>query len=381
MDFVIEQRVFQKALARCSAVVEKRNTIPILANLLLEAEASIVRVTSTDLDTTLIEEMAAEVKTPGKTTVAATMLHEIVRRFPGGAQVHVLLDAQGEGLEVSSGRARFRLATLSADDFPAAPTENLSHRFVLPAQQLAQLLESTSFAVSHDESRYYLSGVYLHVDPLAPAEGSESQTPPQLCAVATDGHRLARCVLPAPSGSQGMPSIIVPRKTVAELRRLAEEDSAAEIALEVCETLICCTQGRSRLLSRLIDGNFPDYHRVIPSGNDKICTLDPQVFLQAIERVAVMATDRSKAVRLGFSAGCVTLSASDGGGGTANEEIEASYDHASLELGFNSRYLLEIVRQIDDKTMRLALLDENAPALISAQAEGAAFYVLMPMRL
>ena len=250
--------------------------------------------------------------------------------------------------------------------------------FELPAKQLAELIDRTRFAISTEETRYYLNGIFLHV---AEEGGSEG---PLLRAAATDGHRLARFTLPRPDGAEGMPDVIVPRKCVAELRKLLEEALEHNVEIDLSASKIRFTlggEGGVILTSKLIDGTFPDYSRVIPTANDKLLKIDPKSFYEGVDRVATIATEKTRAVKMGLDTDRVTLSVTSPDNGTAAEEVPASYTAQGLEIGFNANYLKDILGQIDGDTVEMHLADPNAPTLIRQDEKSPALYVLMPMRV
>jgi DNA polymerase III subunit beta len=371
MKVTVERAELLKSLGHVHRVVERRNTIPILANVLIRGENAKLAVKATDLDLEVIETIAAEVAGPGATTVPAHMIYDIVRKLPEGAQV--VLDASGErgSLTIRAGRAQFSLQTLPESDFPDLAAGNMTHRFAVSAKDLKRLIDKTQFAISTEETRYYLNGIYLH--------GLDGKTA-TLRAVATDGHRLAQVDLPAPAGAAGMPGVIVPRKTVGEVQRLIE-DAEAEITVELSQTKIRFTLAEVVLTSKLIDGTFPDYARVIPVGNDKELTVDKPDFEAAVDRVSTVSSERGRAVKLSLSAGKLVLSVTNPDSGSATEEIEVEYDAERLDIGFNSRYLLDIAAQIEGEVAVLKLADPGSPTLIQDRDAKDALYVLMPMRV
>jgi DNA polymerase III subunit beta len=371
MKVTVERSALLKCLGHVHRVVERRNTIPILANVLIRAENAKLAIKATDLDLEVIETIAAEAAGPGATTVPAHMIYDIVRKLPEGAQV--VLDASGErgSLTIRAGRAQFSLQTLPESDFPDLAAGEMTHRFTVSAKDLKRLIDKTQFAISTEETRYYLNGIYLHG-----LDGKDAT----LRAVATDGHRLAQVDLPAPSGAAGMPGVIVPRKTVGEVQRLIE-DAEAEITIELSQTKIRFTIGDVVLTSKLIDGTFPDYARVIPLGNDKELTVDKPDFEAAVDRVSTVSSERGRAVKLSLSSGKLILSVTNPDSGSATEEIEVEYDAERLDIGFNSRYLLDIAAQIEGEVAVLKLADPGSPTLIQDRDAKDALYVLMPMRV
>ncbi len=372
MKVTVERSELLKSLGHVHRVVERRNTIPILANVLLRADRSNLSLKATDLDVEVTDTIAAEVGPGGSTTVPAHMLFDIVRKLPEGAQI--VLESSGDraALTIRAGRSRFTLQTLPESDFPDLAPGEMTHKFALKAADLKRLIDKTQFAISTEETRYYLNGIYLHV-----AGSGKAQT---LRAVATDGHRLAQVELELPGGAAGMPGIIVPRKTVGEVQRLLE-DTEAEVALELSAGKIRFTVGAVVLTSKLIDGTFPDYGRVIPANNDKELVVDKKEFEAAVDRVSTVSSERGRAVKLSITGGKLLLSVTNPDSGSANEELEVEYEADPLDIGFNSRYLLDIAAQIDSEAAVLKLADPGSPTLIQDKEPHGTLYVLMPMRV
>ena len=372
MKVTVERAELLKSLGHVHRVVERRNTIPILANVLIRAERAKLSLKATDLDLEVIDAVAAEVSPGGSTTVPAHMLYEIVRKLPEGSQI--VLEASGDRavLAIRAGRSRFTLQTLPDSDFPDLAAGEMTHNFSLSAADLKRLIDKTQFAISTEETRYYLNGIYLHTA----GTGKSAM----LRAVATDGHRLAQVELPLPAGAAGMPGIIIPRKTVGEVQRLIE-DAEAEVAIELSQGKIRFTLGDVVLTSKLIDGTFPDYARVIPVGNDKQLVVDKKDFEASVDRVSTVSSERGRAVKLSITAGRLLLSVTNPDSGSATEEIEVEYDSDPIDIGFNSRYLLDIAAQIEGEVAVLKLADPGSPTLIQDRDSAGALYVLMPMRV
>ena len=372
MKFSIERAALLKAVSQAQSVVERRNTIPILANVLIEAQDSDVRFRATDLDIEVVDRTDAHVERAGATTVSAVMLHEIVRKLPDGALVTLTDDGASGRLTVEAGRSNFSLATLPKEDFPVMATSEYSSNFSAPAPVLRRLFDKSKFAISTEETRYYLNGVYMHV---SDADGGKV-----LRCVATDGHRLARIDAELPSGASDMPGVIVPRKTVGELRKLLEDDDA-KIAVSVSETKIRFATPDITLTSKVIDGTFPDYTRVIPQGNTRKLEVDAAEFAKAVDRVETVSSERSRAVKLTLEEDKLILSVNAPDSGAAEEELAVADGDERLEIGFNAKYLLEIASQVDRENAVFMFNSSGDPTLMREGNDTSAVYVVMPMRV
>lgn len=372
MRVTLEQSNLLKSLGHVYRVVERRNTIPILSNVLLRADGSELHLKATDLDLEMFEKTAANVDQAGATTVPAHMLYEIIRKLPSGAEVQLSIDNEASKLVIRSGRSNFTLQMLPVEDFPDISAGEFTHSFSCATGEIRKLIGHTQFAISTEETRYYLNGIFLHT--------IEDEGENVLRAVATDGHRLARSQIGAPDGSTGMPGVIVPRKAVGEIQRLVEDPDAA-VHVELSDTKIRMSVGETVLTSKLIDGTFPDYNRVIPAANDKELKMDRTTFASAVDRVSTISSERGRAVKLSLSEGQMVLSVNNPDSGTAEEEIAVGYSSDALDIGFNSRYLLDITNQLSGDEATFMLSDPGSPTLIKDSGETGAIYVLMPMRV
>lgn len=372
MKVNIERSDLLKAMSRAQGVVERRNTIPILANVLIEAEGDNVSFRATDLDIEVVDKTNAMVEQAGATTVGAHTLHEIVRKLPDGAQVQLIDDGQTGRLEVKAGRSHFSLATLPKEDFPIMATSEYASNFGVPAPILRRLFDKAKFAISTEETRYYLNGVYMHA-----ADGPDGRT---LRCVATDGHRLAQIDEGLPEGAEELPGVIVPRKTVGELRKLLDDDEV-QIAVSVSETKIRFATPEITLTSKVIDGSFPDYARVIPAGNTKRMEVDAAEFAAAVDRVSTVSSERSRAVKLSLDEDRLILSVNAPDSGAADEELVVAYADEPLEIGFNAKYLLEIASQVDKENAVFLFNSAADPTLMREGSDASATYVVMPMRV
>ncbi|MEM9469276.1 MAG: DNA polymerase III subunit beta [Pseudomonadota bacterium] len=371
MKISIDRAALLRSLNHVQSAVEKRNTIPILANVMMKAEDGVLSLATTDMDMEINEAVAAQVIEPGNTTVPAATLFDIVKKLPDDAQVELLLDDDGNQMTIKAGRSNFKLACLPVADFPEIGQGDLPVSFSVPANDLRALIDRTRFAMSTEETRYYLNGIYVHA--------AEKDGVKVLRAVATDGHRLARFEMPLPDGATEMPGVIVPRKAVAELRKLIEEAGDA-IQISMSESKVRFTFDHIVLTSKLIDGTFPDYQRVIPQGNDKVIEINPKAFSSAIDRVSTISDGKSRAVKITFAGKNMTLSANSPDAGSATEDLEIN-GNDNIEIGFNARYLMDITSQIEGDGCRLTLADGASPTIIEDTSDGSALYVLMPLRV
>jgi len=366
MKIILEQTSIAKLLSHIQGIVERRNTIPILSNVLMRAENNTLYLTATDMDIEIIDSIDAEVIEAGSTTVPAHTLYDIVRKMEGGSDIQIEQNDEVT-VSISSGRSKFKLGCLPSEDFPIMSDENSTFNFTITAEELIDIIDKTKFAISTEETRYYLNGIFFHEK-----EGN-------LISVSTDGHRLAKLSMPAPEGSKGMPGVIIPRKAVLEIRKLSEEFDG-DINIKLSENKIIFSADTVKFTSKLIDGTFPDYEKVIPSGNTKALTLNPKEFAIAVDRVSTVATDKTSAVSLKISRGNVNISVNAPDCGSANDEISVTYEDEALDIGFNSRYLIEVASQIEGPECTMLLSDSASPALIKDLDDENVIYVLMPMR-
>lgn len=370
MKFSIERAALLRSLNHIQSVVEKRNTIPILSNVLLKAEDGMLSLTATDMDLEINEAVAAQVTEAGATTAPAHTLHDIVRKLSDDSQVEITVE--GASMTVQAGRSVFRLSCLPVTDFPELGAGELPVSFEVPAADLRALIDRTRFAMSTEETRYYLNGIYVHA--------ADNEGVSVLRAVATDGHRLARFEMPLPEGALDMEGVIIPRKAVGELRKLIDE-AADTIRIDLSSSKVKFTFDHVVLTSKLIDGTFPDYQRVIPEGNDKIVEIDPKVFTSAIDRVSTISDGKSRAVKISMNGKSMTISANSPDAGSATEDVEIASDVSDLEIGFNARYLLDITGQMGGEGCRLTLADAASPTIVQDASDSSALYVIMPLRV
>lgn len=370
IKLTIERSLLLKALSHMQNIVERRQTIPVLANVLIETNGDEVSLRATDNEIEIVEKVPASVEMQGAVTVPAHKLYDIIKRLAEGSQVQITTLEETGQVSIISGRSKFALASLPATNFPSLTKEEMPFSFTMTSTDLADLMNKTGFAVSMEETRYNLNGIYMHEK-----QGSESK----LTAVATDGHRLACAGVKLPEGAHGMPGIIIPRKTVNELSKLVAE-TENDISISLSANQICFTLGDIVLSSRLIDGTYPEYEKVIPTNNDKKLQADAKTLADVIERVSVVS-EKSRGIKLSLQTGLIQVFADSADEGSAEDEMDAVYDGEPLEIGFNFRYLLDILAQIKSETVQIHLQDSVSPVILQDEADHNALYVLMPMRV
>ncbi len=365
----VEQAALTKVLDRIHRVVERRNTIPILGNILVEVGQDDIRFRATDLDISLQDSVRAEVSAKGSITIPGHLFHDVVKKLPQGSQV--VLEQEEHVVVVKAGRSRFKLPTLPVGDFPDLPFGDLTHSFAMTGKDLHGIFDRARFAISSEETRYYLNGVYFHT--------AVTHNVQMIRGVATDGHRLAQVETKIPDGAAGMSGIIIPTKAVTEMLRLFAADD--EIQIEVNQSKLQASTRTMTLLTKLIDGTFPDYGRVIPQNNDKIMKVARKDLAAATDRVATVSSERGRAVKMSLSTGKLVLAVSNPDSGSATEEMDVDYESDALDVGFNSRYLADILAEIVGDIVVMKFADPGSPTIVSSEADDSALYVLMPMRV
>lgn len=372
MKFTIERAILLKTLSHVQNIVEKRNTVPVLSNVRIEAGNDGISFKATDMDTEITEIVDAKILENGATTAPAHMLYDIVKKLADGADVELVYPDEKEQLSISSGRSKFSLSTIDVADFPAISADSLPTNFVMKCEDLKDVIDRTQFAVSTEETRYYLNGLYIH-----PKNEGDTKV---LRIVATDGHRLACVESPLPSGAENMQGVILPRKTIGEIRKLLDDTSAENVNISLSDSKVRFVLDDVTLASKLIDGTYPDYERVIPTSNNKILELNVKSLATAVDRVSVVA-ERTRAVKMIINENHVIITTSSPEWGSAVEEVEANYDSESLEIGYNFRYLLDILAEIKGENAKFSFSDGSAPSVIHDTSDSSAIYVLMPMRV
>ena len=372
MKVSLERSALLTALQHVHSVVERRNTIPILSNVLMEAKEDGLFLTATDMDISVVENIdnsKAEVMQLGTITTSAQMLYDIVRKLPDNTKVE-LLSEKNERLAIKASSSSFALNCLPSEDFPSISEENFEHNFTLTASDLVRMIDKTAFAMSIEETRYYLNGIYMH----ALKEESKLRT------VSTDGHRLSRVDMKLPEGSEQIPGIIIPRKTIIEIRKLLE-DQDGNVNLSISENKIMLSLNNVVLTSKLLDGTFPDYSRVIPEQNDKEINVSNQLLSEAVDRVSTVSTDKTRAIKINLKKDNMVVSATNPEKGSASENVATKYDNEDVEIGFNSRYVLDVARQIKGDEVVIKVSDAVSPTLVYDKDDEDVLFVLMPMRV
>lgn len=370
MKFELEAAVLLSAAKTAGLAVENRSIIPILGFLHLDARNDKISLRGTNLDVEIGLTTPANIDKAGTTAIPAKLLTQILAKLPKGAHVKLEQKEKGKPISLQAGRSRFSLQTLPPEDFPEFPVKATNHTFTLARGDLAKLFETVQFAICTEQVRYYLNGAYLHV---TGKEGEET-----LRAVATDGHKLASSEIPAPAGAVGMPGVIVPSQTVSRVLKMTEGHDQIDVALS--ETRITFSAGEMVLSSKLIDGTFPDYPRVVPLGNDKIVKASVKELTTISDRVSTISSERGRAVKLDLEKGSLKLSVSNPGCGAAEETMEVEYEGVPLTIGFNSRYLTEILGEIEGDAVVIKMADPGSPTLFVPDETASTFFVLMPMR-
>jgi DNA polymerase III subunit beta len=371
MKFEIEAASLVDALKRFKGVVERRNTIPILSNVAMRVtKESGLSLTATDLDIEISITVPATVEEPGALTVSYDMLSGLTSKLPKKSTVALSCSGKNESLAITCGRTRATLYTLPIEDFPNYTVDDPTHTFTLSAEDVEELFGVPEFAISKEATRYYLTGIYLHIP-----QGKKKI----IRGVATDGHRLAYADRELPEGAADMPGLIVPRKTVQLLKDLI--DGAQSVKVGLTTTRITFNFGTYKMVSKVIDGTFPDYNRVIPTGNNKVMIADVDAMREAVGRAAIIQGERGRAVKLELGQGKIVLSSVNPDAGSASEEMEVNYEAEELAIGFNSAYMAQILEQIEGDEVRIAFDEPGSPTLIKPTGAENHLFVLMPMRV
>ena len=369
MKFNINQQDLQQALNYCQGVIEKRSTLPILSNILLDTNNSNLTITATDLDLIFIHQIKnVEILEPGRTTTTSSIMYDIIRKFTSGKKINLSLKDESK-LQVESEKSLFNLNCINASEFPLTDENFNQNEFSIKSKQLLKLLNKCKFSVSNDETRHYLSGIYLHQ--------TEVEDKIYLTAAATDSHRMSISKVRLENKIEFEP-IILPKKTIFQLCSLLDNYDG-EVKVSNAKSKIKFELDNSILISKLIDGKFPNYIQVIPKNNQKKLELDLKLFLDSVDRVASVSLDKKDGVKFNMSKDILNLSVNNTNSGDGKESLSVSFDH-DLEISFNSRYLMDVASQLDGEKIEIYFNDTGSPALIKDPSDFDSIYVVMPMK-
>ena len=371
MEFTINRDIFLKSLGHAYGIIEKKTTLPILSNILIEAKNSKIKITATDLDIIYSEEIPLEdLKNEGYTTTSANILYDILRKLEVNSKVILSLQSANK-LKLTSGNSKFNLLCIPGDNFPLSEDDIPQNNFEVSSQNLLKLLNKTKISISNDETRHYLNGIYLHKVNL--------ENKLFLCGVATDSHRLSSSSLPIELNTN-FESIILPRKTIFQLISLLEEN-AKNIKISNNKSKIKFEMGSGILISKVIDGRFPDYNKVVPTGNEKVLEIKLNDFKNSIERVTTVSSDRKEGLKMFVSKDFLELSVNSPNSGEWVEKVNAQFNSDDMNISFNSRYLIDIASQIENEKIVIYLKDPGSPVLIKDLSDKNSFHVVMPMKI
>jgi DNA polymerase-3 subunit beta len=368
MKITVERDKLLGALTHIQGLVERRNTVPILSNILLDVQGNELRIFATDMVIEVIQSLNCSVVNAGKTTISAHTIYDIIRKLPAGSQIEIVQGDTKDPIEIKSGKSNFKLPSISPEEFPMMDSEKMPFNFLIKSKDLSLLLDRTKFAMSAEETRHYLNGIYFHKD-----KGS-------LIAVATDGHRLAKFELNNLEQTGDIPSIILPRKAVLEIRKLLE-DYDKQVSISLDENKICFSLDTLKFSSKLVDGHFPDYSKVIPEGNKNILIINRESFSSIVDRISTVSTEQSQAIKFSLEKKILAVSASSPDSGSAVEQLAVDYDSEPITISFNAKYLLDITGNIREENIRLELATPSSPTLIRGEKDNSSVYVIMPMRI
>lgn len=373
MEFKIEKELFLKALQKIQGIVEKRTSMPILSNVLLEATESLIHVTATDLEVGMKSSYPAEVVSTGKITVSAKKLYEIVKELPN--QIIVFVAKDNDWVEIKCGKVQFNIVGLSPDEFPYFPEVKEENLFEIESSLLKGMIEKTSYAICFDETKYNLNGIFTKVD--TGDDGTNS-----LKMVATDGHRLSISsgALKGNASSELIKGVILPKKGVSEMKKITEEDSGT-LLFGFMDNSAVIKRGDSYMVMRLVDGEFPDYNRVIPAANNRVVTVRKEDFTHSVRRMAILSSEKFKGIMLDITSEGIKISSSNPELGDAMEELDVTYEGEPFSVRFNARYLLDVLAVAETENVEMKFRDELSPSIIVPEKSDSFLAVIMPMRL
>jgi DNA polymerase-3 subunit beta len=367
MKFEVEKPILLKALSNINGAVEKKNTLPILQNVMIETRGRNITLTATDMDIMVFSTFESNPKSDSITTVSAQMFYDIVRKIPDDSKIEI--NQEENILQIKSGKSRYKLPTIDASEFPSFAEGEIEEEIEIDTEKFIEIIDKTRFAISNDDMRYYLNGIYLHT--------IKSDSGCEVRSVSTDGHMLAMSSAKIDSVKSGF-AIIIPKKSVFEIRKIIDGTKTTKIS--VSRTKIKVQTSNAVIMSKLIDAEYPDYSRILPKGNDNVIIINKKKFFDCVDRISIMASDKHKSLKMTVEDNKIALQVSDNNGSFAYEELDVLYSSEKIETGFNSRYLLDVISQIDKEVFSMKLKDGNCPALIESEGSSSMF-VIMPIRV
>ena len=371
MQFVIKRDILLRSLTLAQGIIEKKNTLPILSNVLLEAKNGKLSLIATDLDLVFYDEISEiNIEKDGATTTSATILYDILRKISSNSEIKFDLKSDNK-LSLITDNSDFNLLCLPTDNFPSFADDFEDNEISFNKSKFLALLNKTKISISNDDTRHYLNGIYLHT--------TESQNRSYLTGVATDSHRLSSSSIEIESSKTFHP-LILPKKTVFQMCNLLA-DTNEKILIQTSDTKIQFKIGKAKLISKVIDGKFPDYRKVVPTGNDKILTVSSTDFVQAIERVITVSLDRKEGVKLVLGKDNLKFSVNSTNSGDGNEVVKSNFTAEEMTISFNSKYLVDIVSEIEDKNLKINFKDPISPVLVEDMSDKNSYYVVMPMKI
>ena len=371
MKISVEKTSIFKSLSYVQSIVEKKNTIPVLSNVLIQAKDNNLILSATDMDISITVQLNCSVIEEGFATVAAHTLYDIIRKLPDSNEVEFISN-DGKIFSIRSGKSKFSLGCLPKEDFPIIEVDKLKSEISIESQELLKLIEKTRFAISNEETRYFLNGIYFHK--------IELENKNYLSIVATDGHRLAKIDYESNLLTEELPGVIIPKKTINELCKLLS-DYKGTVKIDLDPNKIIFYIDKSVLISKLIDGNFPDYQRVIPKDNKNIMTINRNEFCMAVDRVSTITNEKSPVIKFKLLNNLMNMTSADSENGLATEDIITEYSGEEIEIGFNSKYILEMINHLTDDKIKLSFNDSSSPVIATEESNENLIYVLMPMRV
>ena len=372
MKFIVSKSLIYKTLSHLQSIVNKKNTLPILANILIEADQNTLTLSATDMDISIKEAINCNIIESGSTTLNAQIMFDIIKKLPENSEIEFISN-DGKILTIRSNVSKFSLQCLPKDEFPIIETSsNNAKRLKVKANTIFNLINKTKFAISNEETRYFLNGLYFNI--------SSQDNKSALTFVGTDGHRLATSSSETNNINTEIPGVIIPKKTINELSKLLAENND-EVDIDIFSNKIIFYIENLILISKLIDGNFPDYNRVIPKDNNNHLNINREKLLSAVDRVSTIANEKSPSIKIKLLKNLINLSTINSENSTATEDLETNYDGNEIEIGFNAKYIMDILDHLEGEEIKISFNDNTTPIIAQEQAKSEITYVLMPMRV